>query len=275
VLREALALSRGPPLADFTYEAFAQAAIPQLEELHLAAVEGRLQADLALGRDGELAGELRDLIERHPLRERLRGQLMLALYRSGRQAEALEVYQEFRRGLSEQLGLNPGPGLERLQLAILDRDPTLEVLANPAASGAPRGSSPTPPDGAARSDRRRLRLAAVGSVLFGLLLAAALIASSGGRVPPEVIPDDSVGAISLSGAIRAVVPLGSSPSAVAADRTPKGVVRAPALRGHARRRQDRPLRRRQTAQLDGKRRPAPAGCSERSQPHLPADLRRR
>jgi YVTN family beta-propeller protein len=216
VLREALALSRGPPLADFTYEAFAQAAIPQLEELHLAAVEGRLQADLALGRDGELAGELRDLIERHPLRERLSGQLMLALHRSGRQAEALEVYQEFRRGLSEQLGLNPGPGLERLQLAILDRDPTLEVLANPAASGAPRGSSPTPPDGTARSDRRGLRLAAVGSVLLGLLLAAALIASSGGRAPPEVIPDDSVGAISLSGAIRAVVPLGSSPSAVAA-----------------------------------------------------------
>ena len=89
---------RGPPLADFAYEPFAQSAIAQLEELRLAAIEDRVEADLALGRARELVGELRDLVARHPLRERLRGQLMLALYRCGRQAEALEAYQEFRRG---------------------------------------------------------------------------------------------------------------------------------------------------------------------------------
>jgi DNA-binding SARP family transcriptional activator len=98
-LREALGLWRGRPLADFAYEPFAQAAIARLEELRLVAVEDRVEADLALDRARELIGELRDLVARHPLRERLRGQLMLALYRSGRQAEALEAYQEFRRGL--------------------------------------------------------------------------------------------------------------------------------------------------------------------------------
>ena len=97
ILRAGLALWRGPPLADFTYEAFAQAAIAQLEELHLGAVEERVEADLALGRHDQLVGELTALVERNPLRERLRAQLMLALYRCGRQAEALEVYQEFRR----------------------------------------------------------------------------------------------------------------------------------------------------------------------------------
>jgi len=110
LLREALALWRGPPLADFAYEPFAQAAIAQLEERRLAAMEERVEADLALGRSRELVGELRDLVARHPLRERLRGQLMLALYRSGRQAEALEVYQEFRRRLSEELGSSPARG---------------------------------------------------------------------------------------------------------------------------------------------------------------------
>ena len=114
-----LALWRGPPLADFTYEAFAQAAIAQLEELHLEAVEERVEADLALGRHDQLVGELTAVVERNPLRERLRAQLMLALYRCGRQAEALEVYQEFRRGLSEQLGLEPGPSLQQLEA----RDP--------------------------------------------------------------------------------------------------------------------------------------------------------
>jgi WD40 repeat protein/DNA-binding SARP family transcriptional activator len=126
-LREALGLWRGPPLADFAYEPFAQAAIAQLEELQLGAVEERIEADLAVGRDQELVGELRDLVERHPLRERLRGQLMLALYRSGRQAEALEVNQEFRRALSQQLGLDPGQGLQQLEAAILARDPLVDA----------------------------------------------------------------------------------------------------------------------------------------------------
>jgi DNA-binding SARP family transcriptional activator len=110
-LRAALKLWRGPPLADFTYEAFAQRQIAELEELRLGAIEDRIEADLALGRHDQLVGELRGLAGQHPLRERLRMQLMLALYRCGRQAEALDAYQEYRRGLSEELGLDPSQRL--------------------------------------------------------------------------------------------------------------------------------------------------------------------
>ena len=103
-LREALALWRGPALADVSYESFAQAAIARLEEIRLAALELRIEADLALGQDRELVGELEALVAEHPLRERLRGHLMLALYRSGRQAEALNAYQDARRISSTSWG---------------------------------------------------------------------------------------------------------------------------------------------------------------------------
>ena len=109
-LREALALWRGPPLADFTYASFAQAAIGRLDELRLSALEKRIEADLALGRHADLIAELRALVAQHPLRERLRAQLMLALYRSGRQAEALAEYQAGRRVLVNKLGIEPGTG---------------------------------------------------------------------------------------------------------------------------------------------------------------------
>ena len=105
--REALALWRGPPLADLAYEQFAQAEIARLEEMRLAAVEQRVEADLALGRHAELVRELETLVGGHPLRERFRYQLMLALYRSDRQADALEAYQAARRELSDGLGLEP------------------------------------------------------------------------------------------------------------------------------------------------------------------------
>src|SRR5262245_36802948 len=95
-LGKALALWRGPPLADFTYESFAQDEIGRREELRLAALEERVEADLALGRHDAVVQELEGIVAKHPLRERLRGQLMLALYRSGRQAEALEVYRDAR-----------------------------------------------------------------------------------------------------------------------------------------------------------------------------------
>ena len=101
-LREALSLWRGPPLADLYYESFAQPAIARLEELRLAAVEKRIDADLALGRHGALVGELEALVSEHPLRERLRAQLMLALYRCGRQADALAVYRSTRLALVER-----------------------------------------------------------------------------------------------------------------------------------------------------------------------------
>ena len=133
-LRDALSLWRGPALADFAYESFAQAAIARLEEVRLAAVELRLDADLALGRHDDLIGELEALVTEHPLRERLRRYLMTALYRSGRQAEALDAYQDARRALVDELGIDPSPALQELEQAILRQEPSLDVEA-PAAAG--------------------------------------------------------------------------------------------------------------------------------------------
>ena len=109
-LTEALELCRGPPLADFTYEPFAQNEIARLEELRLVALENRIEADLELGRHDALVGELEALVAEHPTRERLRGQLMLALYRSGRQSEALESYQDARRTLDTGARARARPG---------------------------------------------------------------------------------------------------------------------------------------------------------------------
>ena len=215
-LHEALSLWRGPPLAEFTYQPFAQNAIAQIEELHLAAVEERVEADLALGHARTVVGELRDLVARHPLRERLHGELMLALYRCGRQAEALEVFQGFRRTLSEELGLEPGPGLQQLELAILTRDPALDVSGATLAPEPETANTPARSDPSARIRHLRFAVAASAAVIV-LVVVAAVVASSGGRVPPAVIPGDSVGAVSASGgAIRVVVPLGTSPSSIAA-----------------------------------------------------------
>jgi DNA-binding SARP family transcriptional activator len=138
--RAALAMWRGPPLADLAYERFAQAEVVRLEELRWAALELRIDADLAAGRAAELIGELEALIAAHPLRERLRAQLMLALYRCGRQAEALDAYRRARRELADGLGLEPGDELRRLEQAILRHDPALD-LALPPTPDAPRERS--------------------------------------------------------------------------------------------------------------------------------------
>ena len=135
-LRSALALWRGPPLADFAYEPFAQVEIARLEEVRLATLEDRIEADLKLCRHCQLVPELQALVREHPLRERLRGQLMLALYRSGRQAHALEVYRETRRVLIEQLGIEPGQELQDLEAAILRHDPVLDAPAGASAASA-------------------------------------------------------------------------------------------------------------------------------------------
>jgi DNA-binding SARP family transcriptional activator len=127
VLRRALKLWRGAALADLAYESFAQPAIARLEELRLVALERRIEADLALGRHDELTAELDGLVARHPLRERLRGQLMLALYRSGRQADALSSFQAARETLVGEFGIEPGPPLRQLELAILRQDPALDL----------------------------------------------------------------------------------------------------------------------------------------------------
>ncbi len=125
VLRSALELWRGPALADLATEAFAQAEIARLEEQRMAAVEARIAADLALGREVELIGELQRLAAANPTRERLAGQLMLALYRCGRQADALEAYREARSRLVAEMGVEPGPDLRQLQDAILQHDESL------------------------------------------------------------------------------------------------------------------------------------------------------
>ena len=126
LLRDALALWRGSPLADFAYEPFALHEIGRLEELRLSALVERIDADLALGLQHDLIGELETLVASHPLQERFRGQLMLALYRSGRQAEALQVYQDTRRTLVEELGIEPSQALQRLEQSILNHDPSIE-----------------------------------------------------------------------------------------------------------------------------------------------------
>ena len=123
--RAALALWRGPALADLRFEPFAVAEADRLEELRLQALEYRIEADLALGAGSELVPELEALVREHPFRERPLGPLMLALYRAGRQAEALAAYQAGRRRLAEELGLEPGPELRELQRKILEHDPSL------------------------------------------------------------------------------------------------------------------------------------------------------
>src|SRR6266516_4776755 len=128
-LQEALELWRGPPLSDFRYQRFAQAEIARLEEFRLACLEERIEHDLARGHHAELVGELEAIIDEHPLRERLRIQLMLALYRSGRQADALEAYQDARRALTEELGIAPGRPLRELHQAILRQDAGLDFAA--------------------------------------------------------------------------------------------------------------------------------------------------
>ena len=146
-LDEAMALWRGPPLADFTYESFVQAEVARLEELRLEAVELRIDADLALGRQVGLVAELEHLVAAHPFRERLRGQLMLALYRSGRQAHALEAFRAARNTLVEELGLEPSPALRRIERAILAQEHELQLAtpdSPPAVAESTRPNNLTP-----------------------------------------------------------------------------------------------------------------------------------
>ena len=140
-LGEALALWRGEPLADFAYERFAQGEIARLGQARLAALEDRIDARLALGEHARLVGELEALVREHPSRERLVGQLMVALYRSGRQADALESYRVARRRLVDELGLEPGRELQELERAILAQDPALDAPVRDTASRAARDRS--------------------------------------------------------------------------------------------------------------------------------------
>lgn len=161
-LESALALWRGPA--------------PGLDERRLAALEDRIEADLALGRHAQLVAELETLVAQHPLRERLRGQLMLALYRSGRQADALEEYRRTRETLVDELGIEPGEELQELQRAILRHDPELEArrLRPSAVAEAPVTRS-----------RLRWTLAAVGSAALVAAAVVALAVARGGGLSPD------------------------------------------------------------------------------------------
>jgi DNA-binding SARP family transcriptional activator/DNA-binding beta-propeller fold protein YncE len=167
-LRAALALWRGPALPEFAFDAFAQAETARLESLRLAALEDRIEAELAIGAHAELVGELVGLVQAHPLRERLRSQLMLALYRCGRQADALAEYRSARALLVEELGLEPGDALQRLELAILTHDPALaspRPAADAPAAPAPRAAGAMRGDALLLIDPREDRI--VGRVRVG------------------------------------------------------------------------------------------------------------
>ncbi len=159
--KEALALWRGQPLSDFAYSRFAQREIARLEELRVSALEDRIEADLAVGRHAAVVGELEALISEHPLRERLHGQLMLALYRSGRQAEALEAYQGARRVLTDELGIELGRELRELERKILLQDPSLDSAAPGIAVDAEDGAF------VGREDELQQLVAALDEALAG------------------------------------------------------------------------------------------------------------
>jgi YVTN family beta-propeller protein len=206
LLREALALWRGPPLADFTYETFAQQEIARLEELRLGALEERIEADLRCGRDAELVPELESLVAEHPLRERLREQLMLALYRSGRQAEALAAYQDARRALVSELGLAPGHGLQELERRILAQDAALE----PPPVAPPRSQA-----AATRSRRGGLLIALGGGVLLAAAIAATVLTLRGGSSGLANVEPNSLARIDpRTNRVKAEIPVGERPAAV-------------------------------------------------------------
>ena len=184
-LRASLDLWRGPAFADFADEEFARTEIARLEELRLAAVEERIEADLRLGGGSELVPELESLVHRHPFRERFRGQLMLALYRAGRQADALDSYRLAREHLVEELGLEPGPQLQSLERAILNQDPKLDPSERP--DRRPARAAP----------RRRRRGAVVLSV--GLCVVAAAVAV------PVALRDDGANHSSVAVVANSVV----------------------------------------------------------------------
>jgi YVTN family beta-propeller protein len=203
-LREALALWRGPPLADFAYEGFAQGEIARLDDERLAALEDRIEADLMLGDHRVLVGELEALVGEYRHRERLLALLMLALYRSGRQADALAAYHRGRTAVNDDLGLEPGPQLQALQHQILNHDPTLD---RPTHSVAPADY--------ARAARGHKLIAFGGALLMAAAIVAAIVEltagkSSGLRVAPNSVAEIDTRTNSVIG--QAAV--GARPSAI-------------------------------------------------------------
>jgi YVTN family beta-propeller protein len=209
LLGEALGLWRGEPLADLAYEPFAQGEIARLQEARLAALEDRIAADLTLGRHRALVGELEVLAEEHPHRERLLGQLMLALYRSGRHADALEAYRSGRGRLHEELGLEPGPELRRLEQRILDHDAGLEAASVAAPS--------TRMVGRARVTRGRGLIACGGLLLTAAAIVAGIVELAGGQATGVRAEANTVAVIDTrTDRVTGVVAVGARPGAITA-----------------------------------------------------------
>jgi len=199
-LRAALALWRGPPFVDVEYELWAQPEIARLEDLRLAALDARIAADLELGAHARVVSELEALVVEHPLREHLRAQLMLALYRCGRQADALDVYAQARARLVDELGIEPGPELQALQHGILEQDPRLAAPPERRVAAAARHAP--------------WLLVGGGVLLAASAAAAALLLAHGGSSPLVVAPN-SVGAIDpSSNEVVAAIPVGDTPTSV-------------------------------------------------------------
>lgn len=202
MLTEALGLWRGPPLADFAYEEFARGEIARLEELRVQTTEEGIDADLALGRAGAVVAELEALVRTHPLRERLRGQLMLALYQVGRQTEALDVYRDGRRALADELGLEPGLALQQLERSVLNHDPALEARLEPAQRRASRVRGPA-----------LVAIASLALLVIVVIVAIQLRSRHTGLVS---VAANSVGVIDpRTNRIVAQVPVGNTPTEVA------------------------------------------------------------
>jgi peptide/nickel transport system substrate-binding protein len=202
-LRDALALWRGPALADVLYEPFASGESERLEERRLAAVEELVEAELAIGAGAELVAELERLVGEHPLRERLLAQLMLALYRAGRHADALATLQTARHRLAEELGLEPGLQLRELERRILRHDPSL---------GPPRPR-------ARRDTQRQWRMrAAAAAVVLAAGVAAGIVLTMGSAKPSVRVADDTSELVALhvhTGKPQAAIELPGPPSSVA------------------------------------------------------------
>jgi YVTN family beta-propeller protein len=214
LLDEALSLWRGPALAEFAYDDFARDEIHRLDELRLSAIEDRAEALLLLGRHGELAGQLDSQVVAHPLRERVRGQWMLALYRSGRQADALQAYRDGRRLLADELGLEPGPELQRLERAILEQDPALEgpVASSPGArAGEPIWDPRRRP---ANATRRRVIAAAAAVVIVAAVVLAVVLIAGRGSSSVRVSAPALVAIDPRTNRVVASISVGSKPASV-------------------------------------------------------------
>jgi YVTN family beta-propeller protein len=218
LLNAALALWRGPALADLAFEPFAQAEAARLDELRVAALEDRLEADLELGRHAAVASEVEPLIAEHPLRERLRRLQMLALYRCGRQAEALDAYRKARETLVSEIGVEPGPELRELHEGILRQDPELGAprTVSPVRRPEPREPAPSPAAGS-RAPGRTAKLAIVAALGVSVVLLVIGLTSSDDDAS-ATIAENSVGLIDpSSGEVRSQIALAGGPGPSAAD----------------------------------------------------------